>query len=147
VPEGWPVAVKEDFEGEKAMKSQNESTNVESTPKIILRSHVPGESGKNEPPLAEIRQRAFEIHIERGGIHGCDLDDWLQAQQELKEKYNRATTQTRRRNEMDIKTVIPATLSVLSRAISRLRQEHKSSRAGQSCKESFRGRALRKTSC
>jgi len=70
------------------MKSQNTSTKVESTPKIILRSHVPEESGKNEPPLAEIRQRAFEIHIERGGIYGCDLDDWLQAERELKEKYN-----------------------------------------------------------
>jgi len=72
------------------MKSQNTSTNVESTPKIILRSHVAEESGKNEPPLAEIRQRAFEIHIERGGIYGCDLDDWLQAERELKEKYNQS---------------------------------------------------------
>jgi hypothetical protein len=26
----------------------------------------------------EIRRRAFEIHIERGRIHGRDLDDWLQ---------------------------------------------------------------------
>jgi hypothetical protein len=48
------------------------------------------ESGKSEPPLAEIRQRAFEIHIERGGIHGCDLEDWLQAERELKEKYNQS---------------------------------------------------------
>ena len=35
------------------------------------------------PSREEIRQRAFEIHIERGGIHGCDLDDWLQAEREL----------------------------------------------------------------
>jgi hypothetical protein len=70
------------------MKSQNASKNVESTPKIIIRSHVPEESGKSELPPAEIRQRAFEIHIERGGIHGCDLEDWLQAERELKEKYN-----------------------------------------------------------
>jgi hypothetical protein len=27
--------------------------------------------------------------MERGGIHGCDLDDWLQAEGELQEKYNR----------------------------------------------------------
>jgi hypothetical protein len=26
---------------------------------------------KNAPTPEEIRQRAFEIHIERGGIHGC----------------------------------------------------------------------------
>jgi hypothetical protein len=41
------------------------------------------------PTLAEIRHRAFEIHIEHGGIHGCDLDDWLQAERELQEKYNK----------------------------------------------------------
>jgi hypothetical protein len=71
------------------MKSQDTSTNVESRPKIIFRSHVPEGSGENEPPLAEIRERAFEIHIERGGIHGCDLDDWQQAERELQEKYNK----------------------------------------------------------
>ena len=32
------------------------------------------------PSPEEIRRRAFEIHIERGGIHGCDLDDWIQAE-------------------------------------------------------------------
>jgi DUF2934 family protein len=37
----------------------------------------------------EIRRRAFEIHIERGGIHGCDLDDWIQAEEELTEKLHR----------------------------------------------------------
>jgi hypothetical protein len=52
----------------------------------MVRSNLSEEDGKNEPPLAEIRERAFEIHIERGGIHGCDLDDWLQAERELKRK-------------------------------------------------------------
>jgi hypothetical protein len=41
---------------------------------------------KNAPTPEEIRQRAYEIHIERGGIHGCDLDDWLQAEGELQQK-------------------------------------------------------------
>jgi hypothetical protein len=46
------------------------------------------EEAKNSGPSpAEIRRRAFEIHIERGGIHGCDVDDWLQAERELQEKY------------------------------------------------------------
>jgi len=40
---------------------------------------------------AEIRQRAFEIHIERGGIHGCDPDDYLQAERDLQEKYNKSS--------------------------------------------------------
>jgi hypothetical protein len=46
------------------------------------------QSTKNAPTPEEIRRRAFEIHIERGGIHGCDLDDWMQAEHELQEKYS-----------------------------------------------------------
>ena len=38
------------------------------------------------PSLEEIRHRAYELHFERGCTHGCDLDDWLQAERELKEK-------------------------------------------------------------
>jgi len=46
------------------------------------------QSTKNAPAPEEIRKRAFEIHIEHGGIHGCDLDDWMEAERELQEKYN-----------------------------------------------------------
>jgi Protein of unknown function (DUF2934) len=46
------------------------------------------QSTKKAPTPEEIRKRAFEIHIERGGIHGCDLDDWMEAERELQEKYN-----------------------------------------------------------
>ena len=62
------------------MKSQNVKTNAQNTPSIIFRPDVPEEKVQNGPTLAEIRQRAFEIHMERGGIHGCDLDDWRQAE-------------------------------------------------------------------
>ena len=68
------------------MKSQNVKTNPQNTPSIIFRPDVPEEQVQNGPTLAEIRQRAFEIHTERGGIHGCDLDDWLQAERELQRK-------------------------------------------------------------
>jgi hypothetical protein len=44
---------------------------------------------KNVPTPEEIRQRAYEIHIERGGFYGCDMDDLLQAERELQEKYNK----------------------------------------------------------
>ena len=27
----------------------------------------------------------------RGGIHGCDPDDWLQAERELQENYNKSS--------------------------------------------------------
>jgi hypothetical protein len=39
---------------------------------------------KKRPTSAEIRRRAHEIYTERGGTDGCDLDDWLQAQRELR---------------------------------------------------------------
>jgi hypothetical protein len=40
------------------------------------------------PSVEEIRQRAYEIHLERGGVHGWDQDDWLQAERDLAQKYS-----------------------------------------------------------
>jgi hypothetical protein len=72
------------------MKLQDPIANAQTTSRSILRSDVTEESRNDKPSLAEIRELAFEIHIERGGIHGCDLDDWLQAERELQEKYNKS---------------------------------------------------------
>jgi hypothetical protein len=69
------------------MKSQNLITNLGSTPGSVAPPAVPEEGEKNGPSPAEIRKRAFEIHIERGGIHGCDLEDWMQAEREFQQKY------------------------------------------------------------
>lgn len=32
----------------------------------------------------EIRERAYRRYLERGGGHGMDFDDWLEAERELK---------------------------------------------------------------
>jgi hypothetical protein len=70
------------------MKLPNLITNAVSTPKITIQPDiVEKKRSKSAPTPAEIRERAFEIHIERGGIHGCDLDDWLQAERELHEEF------------------------------------------------------------
>ena len=69
------------------MKSQNLITNPWKTRGSVVPPAVPEEGQKNGPSPAEIRRRAFEIHIERGGIHGCDLNDWLEAERELQQKY------------------------------------------------------------
>lgn len=37
----------------------------------------------SEPRLERIAQRAHEIYERRGGAHGKDLDDWLQAEREI----------------------------------------------------------------
>jgi hypothetical protein len=35
------------------------------------------------PTHSEIAARAYELFCERGGSHGHDLNDWLQAEREL----------------------------------------------------------------
>ena len=47
-------------------------------------------SAADSPRLEEIRIRAYEIYIERGGQPGHDLEDWLQAERELEPKVRRA---------------------------------------------------------
>ncbi len=38
------------------------------------------------PQPDDIARRAYEIYCERGGEHGRDMDDWLQAESELKQR-------------------------------------------------------------
>ena len=45
-----------------------------------------GENGGPLPTPVEVGRRAYEIFVERGSAHGRDLDDWLQAEHELREK-------------------------------------------------------------
>jgi hypothetical protein len=76
------------------MKSRNLTTDVQ----YMTRGVQPGvteERGNKGPSPTEIRRRAFEIHVERGGIHGCDLDDWMQAERELQQKYKNEVQEQR----------------------------------------------------
>ena len=68
------------------MKSRNGVAIAGGTTREASQPDLAEEATKQEPTPEEIRKRAFEIHIERGGIHGCDLDDWLQAERELRSK-------------------------------------------------------------
>jgi len=75
------------------MKSEKEAINAEASATTVVRTeNAQREQGKGGPTPEEIRRRAFEIHIERGGIHGCDLDDWMQAEHELQEKHKNGAT-------------------------------------------------------
>jgi hypothetical protein len=38
-----------------------------------------------EPTTEQIRQRAYEIYLQRNAGPGSDVDDWLQAEAELRE--------------------------------------------------------------
>jgi len=76
------------------MKSQDTVMDVEGASKaasrIVFLPDIEEEERRRRVPTSEeIRQRAFEIYIERGRIHGSDLDDWMQAERELQEKIQR----------------------------------------------------------
>ena len=55
---------------------------------------VPMQSAKSAPVRTdgasrdvtddEVALRAFALYCERGGLHGHDVDDWLQAERELR---------------------------------------------------------------
>jgi Protein of unknown function (DUF2934) len=40
-------------------------------------------SARRAPNHDEVRRRAYEIYIERGGLPGQELEDWLQAEREI----------------------------------------------------------------
>jgi hypothetical protein len=48
-----------------------------------IQSHPEDVSANHKPSHEEIRLRAYEIYLERGGLPGNELDDWLQAEREL----------------------------------------------------------------
>jgi Protein of unknown function (DUF2934) len=84
------------------MKSQNTVMDVEGASKagsrIVFVSDIEEEERRRTVPTSEeIRQRAFEIYIERGRIHGSDLDDWMQAERELQEKIQRDRKSSKRK--------------------------------------------------
>jgi DUF2934 family protein len=39
-----------------------------------------------EPSVDDIRRRAYERYLERGGNHGRHFDDWLEAEKELRSR-------------------------------------------------------------
>lgn len=40
----------------------------------------------SQPTREDIERRAYEIYIERGGTEGCEMEDWLQAERELRQR-------------------------------------------------------------
>jgi len=39
-----------------------------------------------QPTEEDIRRRAYHRYLERGGGHGMDFEDWLEAERELKDR-------------------------------------------------------------
>jgi hypothetical protein len=49
-----------------------------------IQPHAEDTSANHAPNHDEIRHRAYEVYLERGGLSGGELDDWLQADSELR---------------------------------------------------------------
>lgn len=52
----------------------------------LAQAHDVGSSlaGRRAPTEHEIRIRAYELYLERGGANGADFDDWIRAENELR---------------------------------------------------------------
>ena len=57
-----------------------------STPLAIAaeQQHFEREHGTSGPSLDEIARRAHELFLSRGAAHGHDLDDWLEAERQIR---------------------------------------------------------------
>jgi len=53
------------------------------------------QTASGAPTREEIELRACQIYVERGGAHGQDVEDWLQAERELVEKYGKPVQKTK----------------------------------------------------
>ena len=60
---------------------------------------------ERHPTRAEIELRAFQIYVGRGSAQGNDLEDWLQAESELIEKYGK-TGQTAKATGVKIRGMV-----------------------------------------
>jgi hypothetical protein len=51
-----------------------------------IQPHAEDTSANHAVNHSEIRRRAYEIYLERGGLPGRELEDWLQAEYELQKE-------------------------------------------------------------
>jgi len=70
--------------GQDDQRSPNNATGVQSEAgdDAPLESMAMG----SEPNEEDIRMRAYHRYLERGGGHGMDFEDWLEAERELKRR-------------------------------------------------------------
>ena len=60
---------------------RNETSELHANP---IKAGKVNTSSNHAPSHEEIRRRAYEIYLERDGFGGNELDDWLEAEAELR---------------------------------------------------------------
>jgi Protein of unknown function (DUF2934) len=78
-----PRAQAEDTATATRPPTQRRSTSTVGAPPADALAVQPDVMG-NEPTEDDIRQRAYERYLERGGGHGMDFEDWLAAERDLR---------------------------------------------------------------
>jgi hypothetical protein len=71
---------KEKDSGMTAKTRKNETLELHASP---IQPRAENTSAKQAVNHSEIKRRAYEIYLERGGLPGRELEDWLQAEYEL----------------------------------------------------------------
>jgi hypothetical protein len=79
-------------EEEEEMKARVVSADKEDEKREAIEPEQTRPEHAGSPSAEQIRQRAYEIHLERGGVHGRDQDDWLEAERDLTQKYRTDAT-------------------------------------------------------
>ena len=65
------------------MKPNNKKTETLELHASPIQPRVENTPANRSLNHSEVRRRAYEIYLERGGLPGCELEDWLQAEYEL----------------------------------------------------------------
>jgi Protein of unknown function (DUF2934) len=63
------------FKGKRNVTFEHDASSTQPQAENASRNHAPSHQ--------EIRRRAYEIYLERNGLPGDELDDWLRAEREL----------------------------------------------------------------
>ena len=66
------------------MTSKNKKSETLELHANPIQPHAEDTSANHALNHREIRRRAYEIFLERGGLPGRELEDWLQAEYELR---------------------------------------------------------------
>jgi Protein of unknown function (DUF2934) len=71
-------------------KTTDPAAPAQPKPKRVRSSAAPPDSSADaasaEPTVDDIRRRAYQRYLERGGNHGQHFDDWLEAEKELRSR-------------------------------------------------------------
>lgn len=70
--------------GVKRPAARRGSVLLEPLPMILPAAQTEAKPRCAEPTEQDIRERAYQIYLERGGAQGHDLEDWMQAERELR---------------------------------------------------------------